>query len=125
MTAANLPVTVGGLLLIAGLWYYFFGPKEARQAQVRGDVQEVRITVRGGYSPDIIEVQKDIPLRLIFDRQESGECSSRVVFPDFRASKSLAPFGTTELRFTPDKEGTFGFACGMNMLHGTLVVRDG
>ncbi|NIV56674.1 MAG: hypothetical protein GWN48_14475, partial [Actinobacteria bacterium] len=26
------------------------------------------------------------------------------------------------MEFTPDKVGEFGFACGMNMVHGTLVV---
>lgn len=125
MNEVNIIVTVGGMLLIVALWFYFFGPKQARQAEIVGDVQEVRITVRGGYTPDIIEVRKGVPLRLIFDRQENSDCSSRVIFPDFQVSKSLAAFGTTELRFTPDKEGAFGFACGMNMLHGTLVVRNG
>jgi Cu+-exporting ATPase len=28
----------------------------------------------------------------------------------------------TAVEFTPDKSGHFGFACGMNMVHGTLVV---
>lgn len=26
------------------------------------------------------------------------------------------------VEFVPDKAGEFGFACGMNMVHGTLVV---
>jgi Cu+-exporting ATPase len=88
-------------------------------------MQEINVTVKGGYSPDIIRVQKDVPLRLIFDRQEAGDCSSRIVFPDFQASKTLAPFAKTTLEFTPDKAGEFGFACGMNMLHGTLFVEEG
>ncbi|MCX6022498.1 MAG: cupredoxin domain-containing protein, partial [Chloroflexi bacterium] len=125
MSEANIIVTGGGVLFIAALSYYFFGPKQARRAEVTGNVQQVNITVRGGYTPDIIEVRKGVPLRLVFDRQENSECSSRVVFPDFHVSKSLAAFGTTELRFTPDRVGSFGFACGMNMLHGTLIVRDG
>ncbi len=94
-------------------------------AQVKGNVQEIEITVKGGYSPDIIRVQKGVPLRLIFNRQEAGDCSSRVVLPDFQVSKTLAPFAKTTLEFTPDKAGEFGFACGMNMLHGTLIVEEG
>jgi Cu+-exporting ATPase len=125
MNAVDLIVTVGGVVLIAALWYWFFGPKKARQAEVVGNVQEVRISVRGGYTPDIIEARKGIPLRLIFDRQENSDCTSRVVFPDFQVSKTLAAFGTSELQFTPEKEGRFDFACGMNMVHGTLIVRDG
>ena len=125
MSEAELIVTVGGILLIAALWYWFFGPKKARQAEVVGNVQEVRITVRGGYTPNIIEVRKGIPLRLIFDRQENSDCTSRVVFPDFRVSKSLPAFGTAELQLTPDKEGRYEFACGMNMVHGILIVQNG
>ncbi|MFQ5899498.1 MAG: heavy metal translocating P-type ATPase, partial [Candidatus Methylomirabilia bacterium] len=99
--------------------------KQAQAARVAGNVQEIEVTVKGGYSPDIIRVRKGIPLRLIFNRQEAGDCSSRVVFPDFRASKTLAAFARTTLEFTPDRTGQFGFACGMNMLHGTLIVEDG
>ncbi|HJX12983.1 MAG TPA: cupredoxin domain-containing protein, partial [Dehalococcoidales bacterium] len=125
MPLAEIIVTSGGAAAIAFLAWFFFGPRQAREAQVKGNVQEIVVTVKGGYSPDIIRVKKDVPLRLIFDRREAGDCSSRVVFPDFHASKTLAPFAKTTLEFTPDKAGEFGFACGMNMLHGTLIVGDG
>lgn len=125
MSVAEIVVTLGGLGAIGFLAWFFFGPKQAQTAQVKGNVQEITVTVKGGYSPDIIRVQKDVPLRLIFDRQEAGDCSSRIVFPDFQASKTLPPFARTTLEFTPDKAGEFGFACGMNMLHGTLIVEEG
>ena len=119
MSVIDIGVTVGGFVTILFLAWFFFGPKKAKEADVIGGVQEVRITVKGGYSPDVIRVQEGVPLRLVFDRQEASDCSDRVVFPDFQASKSLAPFATTILEFTPTKSGSFGFACGMNMLHGT------
>ena len=125
MTIVEIVVTLGGLGVIGFLAWFFFGPKQAHTAQVKGNVQEIEVTVKGGYSPSIIRVQKGVPLRLIFDRQEAGDCSSRIVFPDFRASKTLAPFAKTTLEFTPDKAGEFGFACGMNMVHGTLIVEEG
>jgi Cu+-exporting ATPase len=124
MNITELIVTLGGLGIIGFLAWYFFGPKQSSAAQVKGHVQEIVVTVKGGYSPDVIRVKKDVPLRLIFDRKEAGDCSSRVVFPDFRASKTLSPFAKTTLEFTPDKVGQFGFACGMNMLHGTLIVDE-
>ena len=124
MSGTEIAVTIGGLAAIAFLAWFFFGPKTARAAELRAGVQEIKITVRGGYSPDIIRVRQGVPLRLVFDRQENSDCSARVVFPDFQAAKSLKPFGTTVLEFTPDKSGEFGFACGMNMLHGTLVVEE-
>jgi Cu+-exporting ATPase len=125
MSIAEIAVTLGGVGAIAFLAWFFFGPRQAQVAQVKGNVQEVEITVKGGYVPDVIRVKKGVPLRLIFNRQEAGDCSSRVVFPDFQVSKTLAPFARTTLEFTPNKAGQFGFACGMNMLHGTLIVEGG
>ncbi len=118
-------VTFIGIASIACLAWYFFGPKEAKEAQVKGNLQEIEVTVKGGYSPEFIRVRRGVPLRLTFNRQEASECSSRVVFPDFQVSKTLPAFSRTTLEFTPDKTGEFGFACGMNMLHGTLIVDDG
>src|SRR5206468_180270 len=85
----DLVVIGAGAALIALLAWYFFGPKRASQAQLVGQVQEVRVTVRGGYSPDLIRVRQSVPLRILFDRQESGECTSRVVFPDFALNRAL------------------------------------
>ena len=122
MGIAEITVIVAALGLAGFLWWFFFGPKKASTAAVRDGVQEVDITVKGGYSPDLIHVRQGVPLRLRFNRQESGDCTSRVVFADFGASKTLPAFATTTLEFTPDKVGQFDFACGMNMIHGTLVV---
>jgi Cu+-exporting ATPase len=118
----EIVVTTAGLLLIGLLAWYFFGPKQARRADVRGGIQEIEITVKGGYSPDLIRAREGVPVRLIFNRQESSDCTSRVVFPDFGVSRSLPAFGKTVVEFIPDRAGRFGFACGMNMLHGTMVV---
>ena len=122
MSASDIAVVVGGAALVGFLWWFFFGPKRARSASVVGGVQEVAVTVKGGYSPDLIRVTEGVPLRLVFDRQEAGDCTSRVVFGEFGVSKSLPAFGTATLEFTPDRVGRFDFTCGMNMIHGTLVV---
>ena len=119
---ANIIVIAASVGLIGFLWWFFFGPQQASRAQQRRGIQEVVITVKGGYSPNLIRVREGVPLKLTFDRRESGDCTSRVVFADFHASKSLPAFGTATLEFTPDKVGEFDFACGMNMIHGTLVV---
>lgn len=82
----------------------------------------MRITIRGGYSPNIIELRQGVPAEIEFDRQESGDCSARVVFPDLQLSAALPAHQRTTVRLTPNQAGSFGFACGMNMIHGTLVV---
>jgi hypothetical protein len=78
MPGTEILVTVGGTALIAALAFFFFGPKEARRAEVRDGLQQVEIKVKGGYSPSIIRAQQGVPLRLVFDRQERGECTSEV-----------------------------------------------
>src|SRR4030042_6631108 len=107
MTIAEIGVTLGGAGIIAFLAWFFFGPKGSRTAQLRGNIQEIEISVKGGYSPDVIRVQKGVPLRLIFNRQEAGDCTSRGAFPEFQVSKTLAPFAKTTLEFIPDKAGEF------------------
>ena len=119
---AELVVTIGGALLIAALAWFFFGPRRVGGAKLRGGLQEVEIMVKGGYSPNLIRVQEGVPLRLVFDRQEAGDCTARVVFPDLGISRSLPAFARTTVEFTPEQSGEFGFACGMNMVHGTLLV---
>jgi Cu+-exporting ATPase len=122
MTAAQLIVTAGGAAVIAVLVRFFFRPRSASDAVERGGVQELRITVSGGYRPDIVRAQTGTPLRIVFDRQEDGECSSKVVFADLALSRYLAPFAEPTVEFTPTRPGRYEFACGMNMLHGTLLV---
>ncbi len=122
MGVSEVAVVVGSVALIGVLVWFFFGPRQAKTAEVRGGIQELAVTVKGGYSPDLIRVRAGVPVRLVFDRQESGDCTSRVVFSDFQISKALPAFAKTAVEFTPDRPGEFGFACGMNMVHGTLVV---
>jgi P-type Cu+ transporter len=45
------------LLILAGLGWFFFGPRRARSAQLAGGVQRVVVTVKGGYSPDVIRAR--------------------------------------------------------------------
>jgi P-type Cu+ transporter len=125
MALSELLVIGGGLAAVGFLAWYFFGPKGAGRAELREGRQVVKVTVRGGYDPSVIRVRKGVPLRIVFDRREASECSARVVFPDFGVGKALPAFSTTAVELTPDQTGEFGFACGMNMLHGTLVVQEG
>ncbi len=84
--------------------------------------QEVRILVKGGYTPDVIVVQKGRPVRLIFMRQESSTCSEKVLFPDFNQSAVLPEGEQVVLEFTPERAGEYGFQCQMGMLRGKLIV---
>jgi len=122
MSSIDVVVVVVSVLAIVGLGWYFFARRGAAHAAVSGGVQRVEVVVRGGYSPNVVQVRQGVPVEIEFDRQESGDCSSRVVFPEQQVSATLPAHQRTTVRFTPWRAGSFGFACGMNMIRGTLVV---
>ena len=124
MTTAQIVVTAfGAAAIIWVLWYFLFsrGTPIAASAGA-GGVQEVRVIVKGGYTPDTIVVQAGKPVRLQFYRDETADCSERVVFERFGIDQQLPPFQTTAIEFTPDQPGEYPFRCGMHMLKGLLVV---
>jgi plastocyanin domain-containing protein len=76
-----------------------------------------------GFDPASIEAKAGQPLKLAFFRPNAQNCAQEVVFPDLGIRKELPPGQTTVVDITPSKSGTFGFACGMNMLRGQLIVQ--
>jgi len=122
MDVGDVLTVIGAVSLTGLLGWFFFGPKKTRRADVEDGVQVLTVTVKGGYSPDLIEVSAGTPVRLMFDRQETGDCSSRVVIPDFRINQALPAYATTAVEFLPRQAGEYEFACGMNMLHGRIRV---
>jgi len=124
MDTIEILVVIGGIGLIALVLWYFFGEREATAAVVNeAGVQEIDVTVKGGYSPDVIVVDRGRPVRLNFRREETSSCSEQVVLGDFGIARDLPAFKTTPVEFTPEKSGEFAFTCGMNMLHGKLIVQ--
>ncbi|MEO5588857.1 MAG: cupredoxin domain-containing protein [Gemmatimonadaceae bacterium] len=123
MDTTEIFVLVGAVILIAVILWYFFGEREKVAADVgESGVQHVKVTVKGGYSPDVIVVKQGIPVRLDFYRDEDASCTEQVIFGDFGIARTLPAFETTPIEFTPDKAGEFTFACGMNMVRGKLIV---
>lgn len=123
MDSIEIVVVVTGVILIGLVLWYFFGEREAVSAQVNeSGLQEIKVTVKGGYSPDVIVVRQGKPVQLQFYRDETASCSEEVIFGDFGIAKNLPAFKTTPIEFTPDEPGEFTFACGMNMMRGKLIV---
>lgn len=123
MNTIEIAVIVAGMLLIALVLWFFFGKRTAIVAHAgQSGTQEIMVTVKGGYTPDVIVVKQGKPVRLDFYRDETASCSEQVIFGDFGVARDLPAFKTTPIEFTPDKVGEFTFTCGMNMLRGKLIV---
>jgi Cu+-exporting ATPase len=122
MTGTDIAVLIGAIVLLAALAWFFLAPRRATQALNEGGEQSIDIIVKGGYSPDTIQATVGVPLRITFDRQESGSCTEKVIIPAFRVAADLPANRRTTIVLTPDAVGTYEFACGMNMVHGKLII---
>ncbi|KFI47894.1 HAD-IC family P-type ATPase [Bifidobacterium biavatii] len=104
---------------------FFFAPQRGTAGTLENGVQTATITVRGGYSPAVVEMKAGTPITLTFDRQETGECTSHVVFGDLALDAMLPGNQRTDVRLPALPAGEYPFACGMNMVHGLLRVTGG
>ena len=126
MDTTEIIVLAAGIALIAFvLWYFFAGEGVRAAASVTASgVQRLKVSVKGGYTPDVIVVKRGSPVELDFYRDETNSCTEQVVFGDFGISRMLPAFKTTRIEFTPERAGAFTFNCGMNMVRGKLIVED-
>jgi plastocyanin domain-containing protein len=124
MTAGNVVVVLAALALIAGIAWFFWGPRTGgiRATMASSGYQEAMVLVKGGYIPDVIIVEHGKPVRITFRREETVPCSEMVVFGDFGKSATLPAGQAVAIEFTPQKPGEYEFTCQMGMLHGKLIV---
>lgn len=127
MNSIQIVVNTVGLAAIIGIIWYFWlyrkaGVTVTAPEGLPGGVQEAIITVKGGYTPDVIVVKRGKPVRLHFNRQESSLCSEMVIFDKIGQSAKLPEGETVTIEFTPQVVGEIPFQCQMGMLRGKLMV---
>ena len=124
MNTTQIVVTLVGLGAIGWIvWYFWLWKGETVAAGVgAGGLQEVDVTVRGGYQPASIVVKAGRPLRLNFTRREASMCGEEVVLPEFGRRAHLPENATVGIEITPQQPGEYEFTCGMNMYKGKLIV---
>lgn len=124
MTPDRIVVTALGVFLIVFIVWFFWMKRDkgTRASQTSTGHQEVMILVKGGYTPDVIVVERDRPVRLNFRREETASCSEMVLLPDFEQSARLPVGETVAVEFIPREAGEYEFACQMGMLRGKLIV---
>lgn len=121
----KVAVTMGGLGLIGlELWWLLFSKPKSQKATAIGEIQEVTVTVDGGYEPSYIVVKAGQPVRLNFYRKDPSSCLEEIKLPDLHIAKELPLNQTTTIEFTPDRPGKYEFACGMNMFRGEIQVEE-
>jgi len=76
-----------------------------------------------GYEPAKLTLRAGEPARITFVRTTDKTCGTEVVFPSLNIRRPLPLNEPVVIEFTPKASGEIGFACGMNMLRGTVVVQ--
>lgn len=124
MTTVDILVILGGLVLILGIAWFFWGPRGngTRATLSSRGYQEAMVLVKGGYTPDVIVVEHGRPVRLTFRREETAACSEMVVFGDFGKSARLPTGEDVPIELLPEKAGVYEFTCQMGMFRGKLIV---
>ena len=124
MTADKILVDLIGLGFIAFIAWFFWMKKTVgvRAALTSAGYQEQMVLVNGGYTPDVIVVDRSPPVRLNFLSQESAACSEMVLLPGFNKSAKLPEGETVPIEFMPASPGEYEFACQMGMFRGKIVV---
>ena len=86
---------------------------------------EIAVTANG-FEPADVKVPAGIPVTLVFERKTDETCAKQVVvdLPDGTKLERPLPLGKpVEIAATFPKAGKIGYACGMDMAHGTLTVQ--
>jgi plastocyanin domain-containing protein len=115
-----ISVLAGGFIA-----WWFFGKRrdEAQMAEQSGGIQQIEITVDGGYLPRVVQLKAGVPAKLIFTRRDPSACLEEVLLPDFGVSRNLAVGQKTTIEITPDKPGEYKYTCGMQMFSGQVIVK--
>lgn len=95
----------------------------ALKAEMSDGTQTLTITAdQNGYTPNILFVQKGIPLKLVVDGRQINSCNNEIIVPKLNLRKKLQT-GQNVLEFTP-QEDNLTFSCWMGMLNGIIKVVD-
>ncbi|MDO4912809.1 MAG: cupredoxin domain-containing protein [Lactobacillus sp.] len=110
------------ILIVAIAIWFMTGHDDQEKAKISGKKQFQKVIVKGGYAPNVIVLKKGIPAELDFDLQDSTACLSSIAFDELGINQELHP-GKNVISVPTDKAQELGFACGMNMFHGKVIIK--
>jgi plastocyanin domain-containing protein len=104
-------VVIGSITAVAG-------------CQKSSGPQTVKVAVTdAGFVPAQVDVRRGQPVVLLVTRTTDETCAKEIVIPDQHIRKALPLNQPVAISFTPEKRGAIKYACGMEMVSGTLRVQ--
>ena len=121
----KIAVIIAAFVVIGLIIWWFFGKRTiiVVPATRQGDKQTIEITVNGGYTPNVMELEKGVPADIVFIRKDPSACFEEVVLPDFGIRTKLPVNAPYTISINPNEAGEFKYACGMNMFFGKVIVK--
>jgi plastocyanin domain-containing protein len=90
-------------------------------ATVEGGVQKVTVNVgASGYEPNVVKLKAGVPTEITFGQSQG--CTGTVQSQDLGFQADLTS-GPQTVKLAALQPGTYGFACGMGMVTGQIVVQ--
>ncbi|MDR0307430.1 MAG: sulfite exporter TauE/SafE family protein [Chitinispirillales bacterium] len=130
MTAGAVLVAVLGLTMLTqglnplGITVDFSAgtSSSVKDAVIEDNVQIVKSTLSGRSYPSIT-VKAGTPVKWIIDAPQGSinGCNNRIFIKEYGIEHTFK-LGENIINFTPDKTGTFGYACWMDMIRSTVNV---
>lgn len=97
------------------------GPSPSRSSSQPGPEART-VMVAAGFEPARLTVPAGVPLQLTFIRTTDATCATEVVIPDLKLRRALPLNQPVIVEIPARPAGELAFACGMDMLKGTIVV---
>jgi len=76
-----------------------------------------------GWVPATIQARKGEPLTLVITRRTERTCATEIVIKEYGINQKLPLDKAVTVTFTPTRSGQVKYACGMDMISGTLVIQ--
>lgn len=93
------------------------------KAILKDGVQILNMTADNrGYTPNILYVQKGVPVKWVIDGKQINSCNNAIVAQSLKIQKKLKS-GENIIEFTPDNKD-INFSCWMGMIRGVIKVVD-
>ena len=94
----------------------------ADKATLQNATQTATVEVTDkGFEPSSLKLKAGVPAKVTFVRKTDETCAKEVVIKEYKINRKLPLNEPVTVEFTPRK-GEFTFACGMDMIKGTLIV---
>ena len=125
LVLAGSPITLQTIREAIPIYIDLSGGETAAESNVRVEngVQVADISVfPTSYTPNRIQVQSNVPVRLNLTPTGGYGCTAAFRIPQLGISKILAQNQTTAVEFTPKSPGKLAWTCSMGMYSGIIEV---